>query len=284
MEYARMVELTKQVFGQYSFKPTVRQVYYRLVSPPYQVIENKTSVYKYYDAQMVRARERGDIARDAFSDSSRRTLGGDYGYRGPEAFKEALIDAARPENYTRPMWDTQPSVVEVWVEKDALAVLLNAVAENYRVSVFASRGYSPFTLLDKAVDRFREKGGVILDFRDHDPSGLDMCRDVQERLTRYGGRFKYVPVALTYGQVESFDLAPNPTKQADPRAKYYIAQYGDQCWELDALPPDELNRIVDEAIRSEIDWGRWHEEEEKVIKDREVLEEPLRNAREALEN
>lgn len=284
MEYARMVELVREVLGQYSFKPTVRQVYYRLVSPPYQVIENKTSVYKYYDAQAVRARERGDIPRDAFSDSSRRTLGGDYGYRGPEAFKKALIDAARPENYTRPMWDTQPSVVEVWVEKDALAVLLNAVAENYRVSVFASRGYSPFTLLDKAVDRFQEKGGVILDFRDHDPSGLDMCRDVQERLTRYGGRFKYVPVALTYGQVESLDLAPNPTKQADPRAKYYIAQYGDRCWELDALPPDELNRIVDEAIRSEIDWVRWHEEEEKVIKDREVLEEPLRNAREALES
>lgn len=283
MKYEEIVGLTREVLGQYSFGPTVRQVYYRLVSPPYQVIENKTSVYKYYDAQMVRARERSDIPRDAFSDSSRRTLGGDYGYRSPEEFRQALIEAARPENYTRPMWDTQSAVVEVWVEKDALAVLLNSVAEQYRVPVFASRGYSPFTLLDKAVERFLKKGGVILDFRDHDPSGLDMCRDVQARLTRYGGKFRYVPVALTYDQVQSFDLAPNPTKRADPRARNYIAKYGDECWELDALPPDELNRIVDEAIREEINWDRWHAEEEKIAEDREELEEPLRNAREALE-
>jgi len=283
MEYARIIELVREVLGQYSFSPTIRQVYYRLVSPPYQVIENKTSVYKYYDAQMVRARERGDIPKDAFSDTSRQSLGGDYGYRSTEEFLEALREAAQPENYTRPMWDTQSAVVEVWVEKDALAVLLNAVASEYRVPVFASRGYSPFTLLDKAVNRFVEKGGVILDFRDHDPSGLDMCRDVQERLTRYGGRFRYEPVALSYDQVQSFGLAPNPTKRADPRAAAYITQYGDECWELDALPPDELNRLVEEAIHHEIDWGQWHAEEERIAEDREVLEEPLRNAREALE-
>lgn len=283
MEYARIVELVREVMEQYSFKPTVRQVFYRLVSPPYQVIPAKSSAYKYYDAQMVRARERGDLPRDAFTDTSRRSLGGDYGHHSPEEFKEALRNAARPENYTRPMWNTQPTVVEVWVEKDALAVLLNMMAEQYRVPVFASRGYSPFTLLDKAVDRFVEKGGVILDFRDHDPSGLDMQRDVKDRLTRYGGRFRYEPVALNIAQVRALSLAPNPTKRADPRAKAYIAVYGDECWELDALPPDELNRLVDEAIRAEIDWDRWHEEEEKIAKDREVLDEPLRNAREALE-
>lgn len=283
MEYARMVELVGEVLGQYSFSPTIRQVYYRLVSPPYQVIENKTSVYKYFDAQMVRARERRHLPRDAFSDTSRQTLGGDYGYLSPEEFQEALREAAQPEKYTRPMWDTQLAVVEAWIEKDALAVLLNMVAREYRVPVFASRGYSPFTLLDKAVDRFVEKGGVILDFRDHDPSGQDMCRDVQERLTRYGGRFRYVPVALTYDQVKAFDLAPNPTKRADPRAAAYIAQFGDECWELDALPPDELNRLLEEAIHREIDWGRWAETEDRITMERDILEEPLRKAREALE-
>ena len=283
MEYARIVELVREVMGQYPFKPTVRQVFYRLVSPPYQVLPAKSSAYKYYDAQMVRARERGDLPRDAFTDTSRRSLGGDYGYHSPEEFLGALREAARPEKYTRPMWDTQLAVVEVWVEKDALAVLLNSVAEGYRVPVFASRGYSPFTLLDKAVDRFQEKGGVILDFRDHDPSGLDMCRDVQERLTRYGGRFRYVPVALSYAQVQSFNLAPNPTKRADPRTKGYWAQYGDECWELDALPPDELNKLVEEAIKGEIDWEQWAETEDRITMDRDILEKPLRKAREALE-
>lgn len=283
MKYEDLIPVCREILAQYSFNPTIRQVYYRCVSPPYQVIPNTTSSYKLFDRQMVRARERGDLPRDAFGDSSRQTLGGDHGYHSPEEFLEALREAARPENYTRPMWDTQPSVVEVWVEKDALAVLLNMVAEDYRVPVFASRGYSPFTLLDKAVDRFQEKGGVILDFRDHDPSGLDMCRDVQERLTRYGGRFRYVPVALSYAQVQSFNLAPNPTKRADPRTKDYWAQYGDECWELDALPPDELNRLVDEAIRGEIDWEQWAETEDRITMDRDILEKPLRKAREALE-
>lgn len=282
MKYTDLIPICQEIFSQYSFKPTVRQLYYRLVSPPYQVIENKTSSYKVFDRQMVQARERGDMPGDAFSDTSRQTLGGDYGYRSPEEFRQALIEAAHPEKYTRPMWDTQLAVVEVWVEKSALAVLLNAIAENFRVPVYASRGYSPFTLLDKAVERFLEKGGVILDFRDHDPSGLDMCRDTQERLTRYGGRFRYVPVALSYNQVQSFALAPNPTKLADPRAKDYIAVYGNECWELDALPPDELNKLVEEAIRQEIDWDRWEETEDRITMDRDILEEPLRKAREAL--
>lgn len=282
MKYAEIVELVREILAQYSFKPTIRQVYYRLVSPPYQVIENKSSVYKYYDAQMVRARERGDLPMDTFSDSSRRSLGGDYGYQSPEEFKKALADAARPEKYTRPMWDAQPRVVEVWVEKDALAVLLNAVAEQYRVPVYAGRGYDPLTLLNMAVKRFSKKGGIILDFRDHDPSGQDMAKDIEKRLTRYGGHFEHRPVALTPDQVAAFALAANPTKKADPRAKAYIARYGDQCWELDALPPDELNRLTEEAIRNEIDWDLWLDEEKRIAEDRQVLEEPLGKAREAL--
>jgi hypothetical protein len=79
----------------------------------------------------------------------------------------------------------------------------------------------------------------------------------------------------TLRQVLSYNLLPNPTKKADPRAKEYVARYGDQCWELDALEPTELQRIVREAVEAEIDPQVW----------REVIErnkETQRKAREEL--
>jgi hypothetical protein len=64
-------------------------------------------------------------------------------------------------------------------------------------------------------------------------------------------------IALTYGQVLSYNLLPNPTKKADPRAKEYVARYGDQRWELDALEPTELQKIVREAVEAERDYKIW---------------------------
>ncbi len=39
----------------------------------------------------------------------------------------------------------------------------------------------------------------------------------------------------------------------DPRAGAYIAEHGDQSWEVDALPPNELARIIRAAFSEVID-------------------------------
>lgn len=94
-----------------------------------------------------------------------------------------------------------------------------------------------------------EKDVVILYLGDHDPSGEDMVRDVRDRLTEFGvPNLEVVKIGLTIQQVRQYDLPPNPAKVNDSRAKAYIEKFGNDSWEVDAVPPRELNRIVEQAI------------------------------------
>jgi hypothetical protein len=101
---------------------------------------------------------------------------------------------------------------------------------------------------------------VVLHLGDHDPSGLDMTRDLRDRLSLYSRAAVDVQrVALNVDQVAAFQPPPNPAKESDKRFEAYRRQYGDQCWELDALPPKELARLTREAIEEHIDWRQWAE-------------------------
>lgn len=107
---------------------------------------------------------------------------------------------------------------------------------------------------ERQLEEGEMKDVVVLYLGDHDPSGEDMVRDIAERLTEFGvPNLKVEKIALTMQQIRRFNPPPNPAKITDARAKAYIAKYGDQSWELDALPPRELNRIVEQAIARNVD-------------------------------
>jgi hypothetical protein len=135
---------------------------------------------------------------------------------------------------------------------------------------------------DRFVDV--EKPIVILDFRDHDPSGLQMTEDLQNRFSRYGGDkdIAVERIALTIDQVREHNLAPNPTKRADPRSPKYVEEFGDECWELDAIEPDELQSIVRGAVERYIDMDAWNEGLTEEEKERETLRGRFNRARRAL--
>ena len=76
---------------------------------------------------------------------------------------------------------------------------------------------------------------------DHDHSGLDMVRDIRERLSWFNTHVDVHPIALTMEQIESYNPPPNPAKFADPRAYDYIEKHGNTSWELDALRPSVLH-------------------------------------------
>ena len=169
--------------------------------------------------------------------------------------------------------------MEVWVEKDALSRLIWDIAKEYQVTVCPSRGYGSFSYLKKAIDnRFSdEKETIILDFRDHDPSGLQMTDDLGRRMVEYSGR--EVPVkriALNIDQVRAYDLPPNPVKQADSRTPRYATQFGSECWELDALPPDVLQSLVRETITEHIDGKKWQATKGREEKERREIGERLK--------
>jgi hypothetical protein len=132
----------------------------------------------------------------------------------------------------------------------------------------------------EALERFpQRKNVVILHFGDHDPSGLDMSRDLSSRLDAYSdtndGGLVVKRIALGIEQVKGLALPPNPTKKADSRAREYTARYGDECWELDAVPPDTLAQWVRDAVEREIDSSAWIETQERVKGEREKIRRAL---------
>ena len=84
--------------------------------------------------------------------------------------------------------------------------------------------------------------------------------------------------ALTYEQVQQYNLPPSPTKRADPRSKWYIQQFGDRCWELDAVEPRELERIIEESILKWLNRDKWNETLQKIEKERKELRKKIENA------
>lgn len=312
MRYDEVVSAVNRVMEEYEIKLTIRQLYYRIISPPYQLFANTINNYKQFDKILTKARERGVVNWRRIEDRARQTIGGDYGWNNPDEYLNYLIDQLKTsnENYTMPVWDNQPNYVEVWVEKDALASLFADAVGGLRVVTFPSRGYSSFTkVMEAMAERFLERAKkgqpiIILHFTDHDPSGLNMTDDLLKRFKRYfqqalsemerldfdktieqmektrqDGKnwLGIIRVALTHDQVTQLNLAPNPTKEADPRSKDYVAKYGDQCWELDAYPPDRLQNLIREAVNRQIDPAKWNETRETIHKGKQHLKDKLAN-------
>jgi hypothetical protein len=322
VRYVVVVNAVNKVMDEYTIRLTIRQLYYRIISPPFQLFDNNLNNYKSFDKIVTKARERGDVDWKRIEDRARSTLGGNSfvggklihflpfpeGWLSPEEYlAERLRDLKNcAEYYMRETWNNQPRYVEVWVEKDALAALFTSAVKGFRVITFPSRGYSSFTKIMEAItERFMEhlqKGQqiTVLHFSDHDPSGLHMTEDIVKRLKEYLIRvmndaeaedetqgawqeqfstehtmMQIYRVALTYDQVKQFQLASNPTKSADPRSKNYVAQYGNQCWELDAVPPNELQKIIQDAVSRFIDADLWNETEQAMRQEQQQLRDKL---------
>jgi len=276
MKYEETVAAVNQVINQYSIPLTLRQIYYRLVAGG--LIPNRRSAYNGLSAQLVKAREAGEVDERRINDRTRSIE--DRAFDSPEDFLNAAIYTTK-NRFFRRFWTTQETYCEAWVEKDALSQVIAGAVEDLNTIVAPSRGYSSYTYVKDAVYRFQANRGeaervVVLHLTDHDPSGLDMTRDLQDRFDAYSRGFLFSVelkrVALTIDQVRQYDLIPNPTKITDSRAGGYMAQYGDECWELDAIEPDELVRLVQEAVEGEVtDWDAWDELKAQEIKEREEL-------------
>lgn len=273
MRYNLTVTYANDILSQYTIKLTLRQIHYRLVSG-YEY-PNTNSAYTQLSKQLVKARENGDIDETRIEDRSREFLGGDYPFDSLEDFVtyrfETFLDS--PNYYARKVWTNQPEYVVVWIEKDALSRVVSTIADRYNIVTCPSRGYTSYTYIMEALAKLPEdKPITFLHFADHDPSGLDMTRDLANRISRYSDLDITVErIALNYDQVQHYELPPNPTKTADPRAASYVAEYGNECWELDAIDPEELQRMVSEAIESHIDSDAWSQTLEQIRQEREEL-------------
>ena len=245
---------------------TLRQLYYQLVSK--DIIPNNDREYSKLSNILKKGRMAGIVDWSAIEDRVRKPKL-PYWVTGVE---DAINDTV--EQYRLNRMKGQPKTIEVWVEKDALSSVLYRVTEKYHIRLMVNRGYSSVTAMYDASMRL-SSGDVILYFGDHDPSGMDMIRDVRERLAEFNKEIDVIPVALTMEQIKKFNPPTNPAKITDPRAKWYIEEYGRVSWELDALPPKELIRLVEEAILEHINIFSYEEmlqqEQEDIAKLKSIL-------------
>jgi hypothetical protein len=240
------------------YKLTLRQLHYQLVSR--DLVNNTPQEYSKLSKLLTNGRMAGLVDWDAIEDRVRVP-------NIPWCAESASSAVERVAKYSFRLnrQSEQKKYVEVWSEKDALSGILSRVTEEYHINLVINRGYSSCSAMERAYSRlFRniyteEKECVILYLGDHDPSGLDMVRDIRSRLHEFDryeilpGKFEVKHIALTTEQVYKYQPPENFAKLKDPRAKGYVEKFGDKSWECDALNPQTLTALLKTEIESLID-------------------------------
>ena len=238
------------------FKLTLRQLYYQFVSR--DLISNTVQSYKSIGDVVNDGRLAGLIDWDAIEDRTRNLRSSPH-WSSPRSIVRACAD-----QFAVDLWDGQESYVECWIEKDALVGVIEGICTELDVPYFACRGYTSQSEMWGAAQRLmeREKAGkktFIIHLGDHDPSGIDMTRDIQDRLELFGSTAVIHRIALNFDQVENYSPPPNPAKTTDSRYESYRALHGEESWELDALEPRTIVDLIRDEIEVQIDQDAWKE-------------------------
>lgn len=281
-----IINAANLIIGEYQsagYDLTLRQIYYQFIARdlfPESWIDGKFNAkngldpntkntlknYKRLGGIISAGRDAGVIDWDAIVD------------RGRNVDKPSTWDHPRKiletcaQQFKIDMWAEQPTHVEVWVEKDSLSGVLAPACHALRVPLFACKGYtSQSEMWAAAHNRFRPvlhsgRDVVVIHLGDHDPSGIDMTRDIDERLNLYAdaGSNLDVPdgivvqrIALNMDQIDEYNPPPNPAKMTDSRFESYARQFGNESWELDALEPSVMDTLVRAAVAPHIDDAQW---------------------------
>lgn len=224
------------------------------------------------------ARERGDIPWDWIVDETRE-LERTSTWNDPADYARCVA-----RSYRRDFWNQQPVRVEVWSEKGTVRGILGPVLDQYAVGFRVMHGFSGSTTVHDVSQAGDGRQLIVLYVGDYDPSGLFMSEtDLPARLSKYGGtHIQMVRIALTFDQVDHFEMPSFPAtdKEKDPRYKWFRENYGDRCWELDALDPNDLRECVEASIKELIEPVAWNRCEIVNKAEQESLKNILENWRE----
>jgi hypothetical protein len=248
------IERANSIIEEYAaqgFVLTLRQLYYQFVARG--LLENRQQEYKRLGSTLNDARLAGLVDWNAIEDRT-RFLRSNSHWDSPA---DILDGCAR--QFAVDKWADQAWRPEVWIEKDALVGVIEPICRRLDVAYFACRGYNSQSEQWVAGMRLRERRGdqragqrtLVLHLGDHDPSGIDMTRDNDDRLSMFAGYGwgELRRIALNRNQVNQYQPPPNPAKITDSRYEGYVREHGEESWELDALEP----RVIEELIRSNIE-------------------------------
>jgi hypothetical protein len=286
----RLVEIAREI-QPCSVRALAYQLFNRKLLP---------SMAKRYTQKVSRwtttAREEGSLPWEWVVDATRTEQCAPT-WADPEAYGRAVM-----RSYRRDKWEAQPAYAVIWSEKATIEGTLRPVLDRYEVPFQVLHGWSGATPLWEAAraNLGRGQDTLVLYIGDYDPSGMRMSEeDLPQRLARYtlnkpGERDLDRPtvdailadvglevrrIALTAEDTRDLGPAtrfPAADKRKDSRYEWFTRNYGEWCWELDAMSPNRLRERVESAILGVLDpvaWNRYVHAEEL---EREVIKETCR--------
>jgi hypothetical protein len=266
----KLIEIANTVLDEYSeegYELTLRQLYYQFIARDIfpedrrwsrrggkwvkdpNGTKNAEPNYKWLGSIISNGRLCGLVDWNSIIDRTRKFQINSHW----DTPAEIIEDAARW--YQRDSRETQDNYVEVWVEKDALIGIVEQTCDPLDVGYFSCRGFVSQSAMWKAALRLKRqeeiwgKTTTILHLGDLDPSGIDMTRDIKDRLEMFGSKVHVNRIALEMFQVRKYGPPPNYAKATDSRYKTYRDEYGEQCWELDALEPQVIEDLITKHVK-----------------------------------
>lgn len=267
-----LIDNANAIIAEYQrdgFELTLRQLYYQFVSR--DLLRNTVENYGKLGGVINDARLAGLIDWDAIVDRT-RNLASLAHWDSPQEIINACASQFRIDK-----WADQLVRPEVWVEKEALAGVVERACFPEDVAYFCCRGYTSQSEMWQAARRIllrycaNGQRTEIIHLGDHDPSGIDMSRDIEDRLTMFiehdlehdhqaatvdgdvSDVFHFERIALNRDQIDEYQPPPNPAKSTDSRFQSYVDKFGDESWELDALEPRVLVSMIQQTI------GKWRD-------------------------
>jgi hypothetical protein len=279
-----LVEQANEILEEYAaqgYVLTIRQLYYQFVARG--LLPSSQTSYNRVKDVVGKGRLNGYIDWDHIEDRG-RMLRAIRHWDDPADIVEATA-----RNYKVDLWADQENYTEVWIEKDALVGVITRICNELDVPYFSCRGYASLSekwaaggdrLLGKIL---KGKKVTILHMGDHDPSGLDMTRDLLDRLSQFIWQdyfraqkpagwdemshanqlatirqlknealslFEVKRIALTWDQVQQYQPPAFWAKESDSRSPAYVEEFGHDSWELDALDPPTMEALIREHVEA----------------------------------
>ena len=255
-ETRRVREGITAIYNDIKRRMTVRQVFYQAVSRGL-VPKSENEGYNVIQRNLLEMRRLGHLPYRLVADVSRRYMKQET-YNGLGAALDQWMDY-----YRQDMWANKDIRAEIWLEKEALSGIFYEVTNKFDVPLYLSRGFSSESFLFEAAEMIKESEKItyIYFFSDYDPSGLALCKQVEDKLKRFGADIIFQRVALDPWHIHYYNLQTRPTKKTT-----HSRGFKGESVELDALHPDILHGFVENSIMQHFTEKELHnlDMEEKV--------------------
>jgi len=257
---------------------TARQVYYRLISSDavrqahWSWKGKQVDIYKALVRILKWMRIDEKLPWGAITDEHRVTTP-KIGFTDVREFIDSELNNFLA-GYARCMAQKQENYIEIWIEKAALLHIVKPVVDDFCRRIVVCRGYNSITFQTMFYNRALEAIGmdqqpIVLYFGDWDPSGVNMIHAAMQTLSDELELYmvKYYRAGINPEHFEMIQANPVPIKSGDTRSRRFINQHGQTAYELDALHPEQLQKLVRTSIQALTDMSEYDENAEKEIFD-----------------